>query len=100
MRISPREGDYQFVEIDRRLFNDLAVHFPDLYRSLAAIDDTARADGPRVLQPMYDLFDEIYKALDRRKMTPLYPGEGSQAGDMNRRYLASATFNELRGGGS
>ncbi len=97
MRMSPREGDYEFVNIDRRLFADVAVHFPDLYRSLEAIDDLARTDGPRVLQPMYDLFDEIYKALDGRKMNPLYPGEDSQAIGLNRRYLASATFNELTG---
>jgi hypothetical protein len=95
MRTSPEEGGYEFVYIDHRLFEDLSIHFPDLYRSLKAVDNLARTDGPRVLQPMYDLFDEIYKGLEGRTMTPLYPGEGSQAAGMNRRYLASATFNEL-----
>jgi hypothetical protein len=95
LRASRKEAGIEAVYIDPRLFADLATHFPELHRSLEAIDDLARTDGPRVLQPMYDLSAEIYKALEGRQMTPLYPGADSQSRSLNRGYLASATFNVL-----
>ncbi len=96
MRVAPGEGGFEFVNVDRRLFNDMAVHFPELHRSLEELEDVVRRDGPNVLRPMYETFGEIYKAMQGRNMTPIYVPEEPNR-DLNRRHLASATFNVLIG---